>query len=84
MQSNTNFLSAVLVVLALVTGGIASADDLILDINGTESNATMTASVVGSAVFQSQSDRLVFYVGPNSFDVDIHVEGALGDINPWL
>ncbi|MCP4143716.1 MAG: hypothetical protein GY752_00375, partial [bacterium] len=83
MRTNANFLSTVIVLVFLVAGGIASADELILDINGTESNATITASIVGSAVFQSHNDYLVFFNPPNTSDVDVFVEGALGNANPW-
>ncbi|MCP4800872.1 MAG: hypothetical protein GY893_13085, partial [bacterium] len=57
--------------------------ELILDINGTESNATITASIVGSAVFQSHNDYLNFFNPPNTSDVDVFVEGPLGNVNPW-
>ncbi|MCP4290546.1 MAG: hypothetical protein GY780_01755 [bacterium] len=84
MRSTVNFLTTALVLFFLMAGGIASADELILDINGTESNATITASVVGTAQFQSFNDHLVFFVLPNSFDVYVQVEGALGGANPWI
>ncbi len=83
MRANANFLSTAIVLICLVAGGIASADELILDINGTESNATITASITGDAVFESYLDRVTFYNAPNSADIFVEVEAALGSANPW-
>ncbi len=40
---------------------LVRTDELILDINGTESNATITASIIGSPVFLSDNDHLDFF-----------------------
>ncbi len=86
MRLSAKTLPTVLALFLLVSGAIASvasADELILDINGTESNATITASITGSTVLESYLDRLAFFNAPNSFDVYVEVEAALGNANPW-
>jgi hypothetical protein len=65
--------------------GTASAD-VIIDVNGTPSNATITASVVGDDVFQTgpATGVIDFVLPPNAFAIEVRLEGPLGPSNPWI
>lgn len=59
---------------------------LMLDVNGTPNNATITASVTNddSFTFDLQTGTLLLFLQPNIFETEVHIEGPNGDVNPWI
>ncbi|MCA9755835.1 MAG: T9SS type A sorting domain-containing protein [Candidatus Eisenbacteria bacterium] len=86
MKSVGSWLLVLLVALASLAGSTSAwADDLFIDINGTPTDATITASVVGSASFQSDEfGVLAFFVPPQNSGVLVSVEGPNGPEDPWI
>jgi hypothetical protein len=69
----------------LLFANIAGAG-VIIDVNGTTSNATITATVVGSDVFlfAGGSDVITFWLLPNDHGVSVQLEGPLGATNSFI
>jgi len=71
--------------MALWLFGSNASADIIIDVNGTTSNASITASVTNGDVFTSGFGGVVTLVlPPTVFDIDVGIEGSLGNVNPWI
>ena len=59
---------------------------LMLDVNGTPNNATITASVTNddSFSFFAGNGTLLLFLSPNTFETDVFIEGPNGNVNPWI
>jgi PEP-CTERM motif-containing protein len=60
--------------------------DVILDVNGTPGNATITASVTNGDSFTAagSSGVIDFFLLPNKLKFFVTIEGPNGNINPWF